>query len=127
MSDDYRDGPDVTNYLPTSIKNLRSCIGCGLLQTEEWWKETRCPNCKLGTRVNKYTSASFTGMLAVFDPGESWCAQWHRYDMNVPGIYALYNEGEVTADIISKLEGRHRPLPEWVERAKTQLQAADKS
>ena len=124
MSDGmYDDGLAGSDYLPTSMKKLRSCIGCGLLQTEEWWKSERCPNCGF-KGYKKYTSASFTGMLAVLNP-DSWCARWHRFHMNVPGLYALSNEGEVTKDIIKELEisRNRRPLPEWVERAKTQFQA----
>ena len=63
-------------------------------------------------------------MLAVFDPENSWCAKWQRYNHNAKGIYALYNEGEVTPEIIEKLESARmrRPLPEWIERAKQRLQ-----
>ena len=117
---DYED----SDHLPKTVRNLRSCIGCGLLQTEEWWKDNSCPNCHLGRSPNKYTSASFSGMLAVFDPENSWCAKWQRYNHNAKGIYALYNEGEVTPEIIEKLESARmrRPLPEWIERAKQRLQ-----
>lgn len=112
-----------TKEIPASIKKLRSCIACGLIQTTEFWQEKyECPNCQINWDEKQsfvqYTSASYTGVIAIFDPGKSWCAQWERFHTNYPGLYALNNEGEVTQEIIDHLEKNRRPLPEWVERAK---------
>jgi transcription elongation factor SPT4 len=121
-------GGGTSDYIPAKIRGLRSCIGCGFLQTSEWWKEQGqdCPNCQWSnahpriTKIaEKCTSASFSGTLSLFQPRKSWCAKWQRYHTNVEGMYALDNEGEVTSDIWEHLERKDRPLPEWVERAKT--------
>lgn len=121
-SDAFADG--AGDLVPDSLKRLRSCIGCGLILTEEMWQDTPCPNCHFRGKegyVNMYTSASFTGMIAIFQPKRSWCAQWQRYHLSVQGMYALNNEGEVTKDIIARLESAQKPLPEWVEIAKKQM------
>ena len=114
---------DQTREIPSTLKKLRSCIACGLIQTTEFWEEKfGCPNCQISwddkTTYVKYTSASYTGVIAIFDPAKSWCASWERFHTNYPGMYALNNEGEVTQEIIEHLENNRRPLPEWVERAK---------
>jgi hypothetical protein len=57
-------------------------------------------------------------VISLFQPKQSWCAQWQRYQFNSVGMYAMWNEGHVTEDIIKHLEKAQRLLPEWVERAK---------
>ena len=107
--------------IPKSIRKLRSCILCGLIETTDYWAETdECPNCNFQShgKHEKYTSASFTGVIAVFDPSKSWCASWERFNNNIPGLYALNNEGEVTDDMVEYLLENQRAMPEWVERYK---------
>lgn len=121
MSDDYDEiyeGDDL-ELIPKSMRKLRSCIGCGLIMEDEMWhRQENCQNCQFSHfDVNKYTSASFSGMLAIFQPKKSWCAQWQKFHFNKPGLYALDNEGEVTDEIIDELSQNERPFPEWVERA----------
>lgn len=115
------------DLIPKSLGKLRSCIGCGFLQNSEWWDVQDCPNCtwkdnntadKFFDRYENYTSASYSGIISLFQPKKSWCAQWQRYHTNVAGMYALYNDGEVNKFIIEHLEAIQHPLPEWVERAK---------
>ena len=104
--------------IPQNVQKLRSCILCGLIEnTSEWEKMDSCPNCKFPFNSNyeKITSASFNGIIAIFDPEKSWCANWQRFDHNIPGLYAINNEGEVTDEMLHYLEKNNRPLPEWVE------------
>ena len=105
--------------IPHDLKKCRSCIGCGLIQTTEWWQNSRqCPNCQFDNfKLKECTSASFSGMIALFQPEKSWCASWQRYNTNIVGLYALYNDGEVTKNIIDQLKKHKRPAPEWVEKA----------
>lgn len=114
---------EADSFIPKKLRKVRSCIGCGLIMEESMWLEIEnCPNCQFTEfDMNKYTSASFSGMLAIFQPGDSWCAQWQKFHTNKPGLYALDNEGEVTHEIIDDLRTNSRPFPEWVERAKAQM------
>ena len=115
--------------IPTDLNKLRSCIACGLIQTTDYWEATdSCPNCQIpfiSQKYQKYTSASFTGVIAIFDPQKSWCASWERFHTNIPGMYALHNEGEVTEEILTYLAENQRPLPEWVEDVKLRNPNAD--
>jgi RNA polymerase subunit RPABC4/transcription elongation factor Spt4 len=118
--------PEDLAYIPARPRNLRSCLGCGLLQTHDWWKTNPCPNCEFdGSKSDHYTSASFSGMICLFQPSRSWCAKWQRYHRFRPGLYALDNEGEVSQKLIRHLEEKEKPLPEWVERAKVAFEEAE--
>lgn len=107
---------------PTKPSSMRACIGCGLLcDSQEWSVTDECPNCGLKTRgknLDKNTSASFQGVIALLQPKKSWCSAWQKYKNNVPGMYCLDNLGEVTDEILEELEENKRPLPEWIERYK---------
>ena len=104
--------------IPTELRKCRACIGCGLIQTTDWWKDNVCPNCQFDDfNMRDYTSASFSGIVSLFQPEKSWCASWQRYNSNYVGLYALYNDGEVTKKIIDQFKKHKRPAPEWVEKA----------
>jgi transcription elongation factor SPT4 len=118
--------PDDIAIIPQRLRNLRSCIGCGLLQTHDWWKSASCPNCEFGEmKSDRYTSASFSGMICMFQPSRSWCAKWQRFHRFRPGIYALNNEGEVTRNLIEHLEKHRKPFPEWVDKVKQSMERHD--
>ena len=126
-----------------SMNRLRSCIGCGLILPRYVWFMERedekedergdevsptetedCPNCHFkNTDIKNYTSASFTGCIAIFRNDHSWCALWERHHNCVPGFYALDNQGEVTKELIRHLQHIQHPLPEWVERQKKTFEA----
>ncbi|KAH0792045.1 transcription elongation factor SPT4 [Histomonas meleagridis] len=117
---------DIEIEIPQDLRKCRACIGCGLIQTTDWWKgcssDLNCPNCRFDNfKWKECTSASFSGMLAIFKPEISWCAKWQRYNTNVVGLYTLYNDGEVTKNIIDQLKRNKRPFPEWVEKASKEI------
>jgi hypothetical protein len=126
MSRTINDESEDLGLIPQRLRNLHSCIGCGLLQTYDWWKSSSCPNCEFPDwKPERCTSASFSGMICIFQPSRSWCAKWQRFHRFRPGIYAIDNEGEVTRALIEHLEKHKKPMPEWVERAKRALEQQD--
>ena len=104
--------------IPKNFHKLRACIACGLLLGEDRWASSeRCENCGIEyENHNDVTSASFTGILAIFQPQDSWCSQWQKYISNIPGFYCIDNQGRVTDEIIKHLKRKNRPNPEWIER-----------
>lgn len=67
-------------------KQLRACVGCRLVMSDQQWKDKVCPNCgdqELGITAN------FTGLVSIFMPSSSWVAKWNNKDNLLPGIYAI--------------------------------------
>jgi hypothetical protein len=51
-----------------------------------------------------------------------WCGEWQNRSHCLPGLYALTNCGHVKRELITHLESNERFLPEWVARAKSELE-----
>lgn len=117
----------LKNVPRNGLNGMRSCIGCGYINTTDAWEsDPNCPNCDFGwDDFRQFTSASFSGCLAIFNNEKSWCAIWERHHHCRPGLYALDNQGEVTKEIIDHLRRNKKPLPEWVERKKLENEAAE--
>ena len=116
--------PDL---IPKKSRSMSACIGCGLLLDAEKWKQDKtCPNCQWRDdqlSIDDWTSSSYNGVLALFQPAKSWCSSWLKYNKNIPGLYCIDNLGEVKPEILHWLEEQDRPLPEWVERYKRQTES----
>ena len=84
-------------------KDLRACINCKLILSQEQWKIRRhdnlgCINC--GNQRELKHTPYFSGTISLFLPSASWVARWNGLEGRKPGVYALniyyddYYEGE---------------------------------
>lgn len=85
-----------------SLRGLRACMVCSIVQAGTKFVSSGCPNCEdfLEMRhsadvVQDCTSAVFEGMIALADPQSSWVAKWQRVSGYAPGTYAVKVEGVV--------------------------------
>jgi transcription elongation factor SPT4 len=85
-----------------SLRSLRACMVCSIVQTGTKFASNGCPNCEefLEMRqspdvVQDCTSAVFEGMISMADPATSWVAKWQRLEGYAPGTYAVKVEGVV--------------------------------
>ncbi len=93
----------------TPNTKVRACLNCGILQTQQKFKSSGCPNCPfLQTNKNRNfsftTSNSFKGQIGYLDTKRSWVAKWQRNTNNVPGHYAMIVEGGLEGDFIDRVE-----------------------
>jgi transcription elongation factor SPT4 len=86
-----------------SLRSLRACMVCSIVQTGTKFVSNGCPNCDefLEMRhsadvVQDCTSAVFEGMISMADPATSWVAKWQRLEGYAPGTYAVKVEGVVS-------------------------------
>jgi transcription elongation factor SPT4 len=86
-----------------SLRGLRACMVCSIVQTGTKFVSSGCPNCDefLEMRhsadvVQDCTSAVFEGMISMADPATSWVAKWQRLEGYAPGTYAVKVEGVVS-------------------------------
>lgn len=79
-------------------KQLRACIGCRLVMSDNQWREKRyvCPNC--GDQDVQIT-ANFTGLVSIFMPSSSWVAKWNNKESLLPGIYAINIDDSQTEEM----------------------------
>jgi transcription elongation factor SPT4 len=87
-----------------SLRSLRACMVCSIVQTGTKFASNGCPNCEefLEMRqspdvVQDCTSAVFEGMISMADPATSWVAKWQRLEGYAPGTYAVKVEGVVSS------------------------------
>jgi transcription elongation factor SPT4 len=92
-----------THPVNMSLRGLRACMVCSIVQTGTKFVSSGCPNCEdfLEMRhsadvVQDCTSAVFEGMIAMADPESSWVAKWQRLQGYAPGTYAVKVEGLVS-------------------------------
>mmetsp|Transcript_20506 Transcript_20506/g.53335 ORF Transcript_20506/g.53335 Transcript_20506/m.53335 type:complete len:133 (-) Transcript_20506:140-538(-) len=114
--DDDLIGYGETDIIPEDVKNLRACLSCGLVKTEDQFLRNGCENCEQWLEiaesyenVKEYTSANFKGMAAIVDSRGrdnhgSWVASWLRLDGLKPGVYALSVTGRLPDEIIAKIK-----------------------
>ena len=87
--------PTRAMVIPESTKNLRACLRCHILKTREQFIQEGCSNCvffdaETNARereviVDKYTTASFKGVVAMITPGNGWVSRWQE----IPGLSFL--------------------------------------
>lgn len=87
----------------STLRGLRACMVCSIVQSGNKFVSSGCPNCEefLEMRhsadvVHDCTSAVFEGMIAMADPESSWVAKWQRLQGYAPGTYAVKVEGVVS-------------------------------
>eukprot|EP01098_Paradermamoeba_levis_P014338 TRINITY_DN680_c0_g1_i2.p2 TRINITY_DN680_c0_g1~~TRINITY_DN680_c0_g1_i2.p2 ORF type:complete len:121 (-),score=23.63 TRINITY_DN680_c0_g1_i2:198-560(-) len=97
--------------LPIEFKRLRACLFCALIKTEQQFKENGCENCPFlemkndTDRVERCTSNSFEGMVAMMNAEDSWVARWQRIPAHFKhGCYALSVNGRLPGEIVKNLE-----------------------
>lgn len=86
-----------------SIRTLRACMVCSVVQPSAKFTREGCPNCEefLELRQNQdaiaeCTSSVFEGLVTLADPEGSWVAKWQRLQGYVPGTYAVKVVGVVS-------------------------------
>lgn len=85
-----------------SIRSLRACMICSIVQQQSKFNREGCPNCEdfLELRHNNdaiqdATSTVFEGLISLANPDQSWVARWQRLQGYVPGTYAVKVVGVV--------------------------------
>ena len=78
--------PPRPMVIPSSTRNLRACTKCHLLKTREQFISDGCNNCdyfdpdtpqrKREDIVDKNTTSSFEGAVAMITPGNGWVSNW---------------------------------------------------
>lgn len=86
-----------------SLRGLRACMVCSIVQSGSKFVSAGCPNCEeflemrhSADTVQDCTSAVFEGMISLLDPQTSWVAKWQRLQGYAPGTYAVKVEGVVS-------------------------------
>ncbi len=100
------------------LRKLRACMVCGAARTFDQFKEEGCPNCEgllamqgSSDRVMDATTSSFSGLIAIISPAESWVARFQRLQRSSPGLYAAKVVGRLPEDIQQVVEARNiRPV-----------------
>lgn len=102
--------------LPTGSRDLRACLLCAILLTEEQFSNDGCPNCETILRTTERpqltTSPYHEGRIAMMQPSDSWVARWTRVDKFVAGLYAAKVQGLLDDEIVEELESmgiKYRP------------------
>ncbi|KAJ5908424.1 transcription elongation factor spt4 [Penicillium taxi] len=96
---------------PNQQRNLRACMVCAIVQTQNKFNRDGCPNCEtiIGLRGNldtigECTSQVFEGLIVLHDPASSWVARWQRLENYIPGTYATKVTGSLSDEVIGLLE-----------------------
>ncbi|KAH8598010.1 Spt4/RpoE2 zinc finger-domain-containing protein [Bisporella sp. PMI_857] len=100
------------NFVPTGQhRNLRACMVCSIVQTQNKFISRGCPNCEafLSLRGNMdaimdCTSQVFEGLITLSDPTKSWVAKWQRLDGYVRGVYATKVSGQLPDEVVIAME-----------------------
>ena len=92
---------------PDAGKMQRSCPNCSapaIPVSELLFRECRCPNCRVGVRVNRLVSALFTLAIVVVTVGTSLAV------LSLFGIYAVILWFAFPIGAIGYLKARFCPL-----------------
>ncbi|KAJ4348815.1 transcription elongation factor spt4 [Didymosphaeria variabile] len=106
------DMANANNFIPTNQhRNMRACMVCSIVKTEQQFRSFGCPNCDgfLQLRGNSdgiadCTSQVFEGLITVSDTSKSWVARWQRLEGYVAGVYAVQVEGILPEEFIAAAE-----------------------
>ena len=92
---------NVLPHIPDSRKKLRACLTCLLIKTESQFKDIGCSNeCFVSSQWPENSSPSFSGMISMMRPKDSWVARWNgiktvtdeeepKIITRMPGLYAI--------------------------------------
>ena len=90
-----------------SMRSLRACMVCAVVQTGSKFQAHGCPNCEQflelagnAEAVQECTSPVFEGSIAFNGMDGSWVARWQRLEGYVPGVYAVKVVGTVSGSLI---------------------------
>merc|ERR1711939_1272335 len=66
-----------------SLRSLRACMICSIVQPQAKFSREGCPNCEEflelrhnGDAIAEATSSVFEGLITLADPENSWVAKW---------------------------------------------------
>eukprot|EP00762_Andalucia_godoyi_P003007 ANDGO_04073.mRNA.1 Transcription elongation factor SPT4 len=99
------DADDIV--VPSELKGLRACKGCGLVKTLQQFSLKGCENCPFmgrGQRAQEYTTSKFQGFVAILSPQDSWIAQCTGHNLQAPGTYALAVDGFLNDVFLDKFQ-----------------------
>ncbi|KAB8300234.1 hypothetical protein EYC80_000447 [Monilinia laxa] len=104
------------NYVaPNQQRNLRACMVCSIVMTQNRFMREGCPNCEDFLHLQgsmeaiiDCTSQVFEGLITLADPSKSWVAKWQRLDGYVRGVYATKVNGQLPEEIVSTMEEEAR-------------------
>lgn len=102
----------MSSYVPPNKhRKLRACMVCSIVQTEDRFIQSGCPNCEsflelAGSTesVQECTSQVYEGLITVTQPDVSWVAKWQRLQGYVPGVYATKVVGVLPEEVIATVE-----------------------
>lgn len=96
---------------PNQQRNMRACMVCAIVRTQQQFMSQGCPNCEdflelagNSEMVSDCTSQVFDGLITVADPKNSWVARFNHIDNYVPGVYAVQVEGLLPEDVLVAVE-----------------------
>eukprot|EP00386_Alphamonas_edax_P013174 GDKI01040780.1.p1 GENE.GDKI01040780.1~~GDKI01040780.1.p1 ORF type:complete len:135 (-),score=33.79 GDKI01040780.1:23-391(-) len=104
---------EVEGVAPASMKDLRACMNCKLVQTGKQFMEEGCPNCHLidykGDRdkVQNCTTTNYSGLISLMQPKQSWVARYNKLTEHVPGCYAVHVSGDLPEAVQDDLRMQH--------------------
>ncbi|CAD6501953.1 BgTH12-02197 [Blumeria graminis f. sp. triticale] len=102
----------MESYVPPGQqRNLRACMVCSIVMTQNRFLREGCPNCEefllLAGNMDAIvdcTSQVFEGLIALADPSKSWVAKWQRLDNYVKGVYATKVSGQLPDEVVAVME-----------------------
>lgn len=96
--------------IPRDFHTLRACLVCHLIKHEDQFEKHGCDNCEqfLALRQNREmimdcTTKTFSGLIALCQPDDSWVARWQRLSKRCRGMYAIDVSGELPNEIKNEL------------------------
>ncbi|GMR54976.1 hypothetical protein PMAYCL1PPCAC_25171, partial [Pristionchus mayeri] len=96
--------------IPQNLRNLRACLLCSLIKSEEQFEADGCDNCERALqmkgdpeKVEECTSQNFDGMIAAMSPEDSWVCKWQRILRKARGMYAISVSGSLSDTTIADL------------------------
>ncbi|KAL3073279.1 hypothetical protein niasHS_014119 [Heterodera schachtii] len=96
--------------VPADLRNLRACLVCSLVKSEDQFMADGCDNCERFLNIKgdidkcyECTSANFDGIIAVCEPNDSWVCKWQKINRKCPGIYAVSVSGNLPKHVVAEL------------------------